>query len=218
MSQKRCNRCGETKPEAGFYKRKSASDGLNPWCIDCYRRWHRDRYKPKGSDDPRACEWCAKEYTPKQRSLAQRFCSSNCKMRARYWRDNPREARSCDFCKTDITHMRKDARFCSGTCAGRYRGRNLTPERRRAYRLWSKYRITVDDYEALLAKQGEVCAICGTSNPKTSHGFWHVDHCHRSGKVRGLLCGTCNTGLGSFYDRTSVLRRAAAYLEATASD
>jgi hypothetical protein len=113
--------------------------------------------------------------------------------------------------------MRRDARFCNDACAAKHRGRNLTPEQRRAYRLWSKYKITAEDYDALLAKQGGVCAICGGADPRTTHGFWHVDHCHTGGQVRGLLCSTCNTGLGSFYDQPDVLRRAADYLEANAS-
>ena len=201
-----------------FYKRKSSTDGLNPWCKDCYRQWHRDRYTPQGTDDPRTCEWCKTEFTPKQRNGTQKFCSNNCKARARYWRVNPRERRACEFCGADITERRRTTRFCSAQCSNRFTNKNRTPEQRRAYRLWSKYKITAEKYDSLLQAQGGACAICRASEPGTSHGFWHVDHCHNEGHVRGLLCSTCNTGLGSFRDQPAVLRRAADYLEAAASD
>lgn len=52
------------------------------------------------------------------------------------------------------------------------------------------------------------CEICGRYTTKRQ-----VDHCHRTGKIRGMLCRECNLGLGHFLDRPSVLRRAADYLE-----
>jgi len=75
-----------------------------------------------------------------------------------------------------------------------------------------KYGITPEDFDAMLAAQGGVCAVCGTSGID-SRGFRpHIDHCHRSGRVRGILCGPCNRGLGSFRDSPEVLRGALAYL------
>ncbi|WP_432169062.1 endonuclease VII domain-containing protein [Streptomyces sp. 1222.5] len=218
MKEKRCNRCGQTKSVEDFYKRKSSTDGLNPWCKECYRLWHRDRYTSLGDDAPRTCERCGTEFTPKQRNGTQRFCSKNCKARARYWRENPKEQRTCGWCGADITHRRGSARFCLAECSQKNRNALVTPEQRRAARLWSRYKITAEAYAALLHAQDGACAICRAASPGTSHGFWHVDHCHTSGKVRGLLCSTCNTGLGSFRDHPVYLRRAADYLEAAASD
>lgn len=65
--------------------------------------------------------------------------------------------------------------------------------------------------EEMLNEQGGVCAICGAGSAKR----WHLDHCHSSGKVRGVLCSECNTGIGKLHDSASLLRRAAEYLEAT---
>ena len=79
-------------------------------------------------------------------------------------------------------------------------------------RLWGKYKITSEDYDLLLEEQGGLCAICRGAEPKTPHGFWHVDHCHTRGDVRGLLCSSCNTGIGHFFDQPDVLIRAAEYL------
>lgn len=72
-----------------------------------------------------------------------------------------------------------------------------------------KYGITVEQYHAMAEAQGQVCAICGGSVERR----FHVDHCHASGVVRGLLCQFCNTGLGMFRDEPDRLRSAAEYLE-----
>ena len=72
-----------------------------------------------------------------------------------------------------------------------------------------RYGMSLLDYDALLALQGGVCAICG----KKSKRRLGVDHCHSSHKVRGLLCSKCNVGLGNYDDDTDRLRAAIAYLE-----
>lgn len=75
---------------------------------------------------------------------------------------------------------------------------------------WLKrYGITITDYEALLHKQNGKCAICGQ---KSKDHTLAVDHCHRTRRVRGLLCSQCNQGLGRFKDKPELLRRAIAYL------
>lgn len=84
---------------------------------------------------------------------------------------------------------------------------------KRASHLRRKYGLSIAEVEEMLARQGGVCAICGSAGPD-SRGFRpHIDHCHKSGKVRGVLCGRCNAGLGSFCDNTATLRAAIAYLE-----
>lgn len=82
-------------------------------------------------------------------------------------------------------------------------------------RLKRVYGITQDQYEEMFAAQGNVCAICGKPQPGSSKLF-HVDHSHRTGKVRGILCPRCNTGLGMFKDNPAALRAAADYLERAA--
>lgn len=77
-----------------------------------------------------------------------------------------------------------------------------------------EYGITWDDYNRMLEDQGNVCAICGTSDPGHTREVWCIDHCHTTGKVRGLLCNTCNIGLGAFRDNTANLAKAIDYLEA----
>lgn len=74
-----------------------------------------------------------------------------------------------------------------------------------------KYGLTLEEYEARLAAQGGVCALCG--GPCSSGQQLAVDHCHTTNRVRGLLCGSCNLGLGKFRDAPVLLRLAADYLE-----
>jgi hypothetical protein len=70
-----------------------------------------------------------------------------------------------------------------------------------------KYGLTEEAYGAMVASQGGCCLICGTSVDRL-----HVDHDHSTGDVRGLLCQSCNHGLGNFKDRIDLLLRAADYL------
>jgi hypothetical protein len=72
------------------------------------------------------------------------------------------------------------------------------------------YGLTIEDYDRMLVQQGHVCKIC-KRNPDNK---LHIDHCHATKKVRGLLCRKCNTGLGNFDDDPERLREGAAYLEA----
>jgi hypothetical protein len=73
-----------------------------------------------------------------------------------------------------------------------------------------QYGITEVDRDELIASQGGVCCIC-LSAPAA-----HVDHCHETGRVRGVLCFSCNAALGQFKDRPDAIRRAATYVEGNA--
>lgn len=160
---------------------------------------------------PRKCELdtCEIIFTPTD--IRKRFCSPNCKQTAKYRRDNPKIKKLCAYseCGVDISHMRGNAKFCSDNCTQKNR---LTPELRRKYRLSSKYGITPEKYDEMAEAQGHRCAICRRDDPGTKHGFWHIDHCHATGKLRQLLCTTCNTALGSFYDNAEWLMNAANYI------
>lgn len=69
--------------------------------------------------------------------------------------------------------------------------------------------FSVDVYDNFLRKQGSVCAICGLNNGKRR---LCADHDHKTGAPRGLLCHSCNTGLGSFRDSVLNLEKAKVYL------
>lgn len=72
------------------------------------------------------------------------------------------------------------------------------------------YGVPLDVYRAKLAAQNGLCAICGGPPGKRS---LNVDHDHVTGKVRDLLCATCNTGIGGLKDDPILMRRAADYID-----
>jgi hypothetical protein len=78
-------------------------------------------------------------------------------------------------------------------------------------RMWSLYRIRLEDYRRILDNQNGVCKIC--HGPPAEGSRLYVDHCHNSEVVRGLLCRACNTGIGQFKDNTDLLMRAIEYLQ-----
>jgi len=75
-----------------------------------------------------------------------------------------------------------------------------------------KYGVTLDDYNKMLEVQGGKCAICGRTEDTQHNDVLHVDHCHKTGAVRGLLCRGCNHVLGHMKDDVENLRRAIDYL------
>jgi hypothetical protein len=85
-----------------------------------------------------------------------------------------------------------------------------------------KFNLTREQHQEIFLRQGGVCAICGKEPTSRSHGRLQIDHNHRCcpgriscGKcVRGLLCLTCNYGLGQFKDSIEILERVCAFLEA----
>ncbi len=86
----------------------------------------------------------------------------------------------------------------------------------RSKNLQDKFGISADEYELLLAAQGDVCAICGqkeTAKWKGRTRYLAVDHDHSTGRVRGLLCAACNTGIGQLGDSIERLENAIAYLK-----
>ena len=95
--------------------------------------------------------------------------------------------------------------------------RKLHPDRVRNTDLKKDYGINLDDYDRMLAEQGGVCAICKQPERAFEKRFDRVrklavDHCHDTGKVRGLLCTGCNQGIGNFDHNIELLRLAITYL------
>lgn len=87
------------------------------------------------------------------------------------------------------------------------------PQKIQNYKLKKRYGISLDEYSELYKLQGGKCAICNKLETAT-HNFTKktiklaVDHCHKTGKVRGLLCQNCNRGIGKFHDNIENLENA----------
>ncbi len=96
----------------------------------------------------------------------------------------------------------------------RYRKEHDFREYKKEYhanKRFDKYGITRSDFEAMLENQNDSCAICQIKFDDKARPY--IDHCHDSGKVRGLLCLHCNTGLGHFEDKIELLEKAKEYLQ-----
>lgn len=88
------------------------------------------------------------------------------------------------------------------------------PDIHRRIALKTKYGLTPEDVVAMLNSQERLCALCGTDDPG-KHPGWVVDHCHRTKKVRGILCSPCNISLRKGRDTIEHLEKALAYIKRT---
>jgi hypothetical protein len=119
--------------------------------------------------------------------------------RSEFYKDSARKEGITAYCKPCKTSVNQNWRDNNPEL---YKQSQLRQRRKREYKLSDK------DMEGMLKYQQYQCGIC-----KTSIGWnCHVDHDHKTNKVRGLLCGTCNIGLGMFKDSSVILNNAIEYL------
>lgn len=125
------------------------------------------------------------------------------------------EARTatCSICgPTEIRYRPNDgARQCIVVARRRWDGGRKSPAAARDAWLKHRYGITADEYDELLRSQDGGCGICGGQS--TQGRRLAVDHDHSSGRVRGLLCSSCNVAIGALGDDLTSVLRAVRYLE-----
>jgi hypothetical protein len=121
--------------------------------------------------------------------------------------------RTCPECGVEYTPEAEAQVYCSGRC------RDKAAKARGTYNNSWRHKLPNRDkhYKTLVALFGEQCAICGwepdpEASGQGSYGRLCVDHCHGTGKVRGLLCNDCNRAIGAMKDDPDRLAKAAAYL------
>lgn len=160
--------------------------------------------RPKADMAPINCPVCGVQFTPMRET--QIACSRACYRQTPSWRESQR---------------RQDAR--PERQARQNELRRTVDERKlviqkynRQYQLKTKYNLTPEQHDEMLAAQNGLCALCG--NPPDPNGVraasrLHVDHDHLTGVVRELLCNVCNQGLGHFRDDPALLRAAADYID-----
>jgi hypothetical protein len=115
--------------------------------------------------------------------------------------------------------------YCKKCGAENRRLWHFTPQGQRSHRkigLRALYGMTLETYEAMLAGQNGLCAICGGHETRKNRAgnvmVLAVDHDHATGNIRGLLCSACNSGLASFRDDPTLLKNAVSYLERQQQD
>lgn len=92
----------------------------------------------------------------------------------------------------------------------KFQGSKKDKIRHRKCNLKRMYGLTLEDYDQMFEQQNGVCAVCG--GLATGGKRLVVDHCHITGKIRGLLCGNCNIGIGNMQDNVDILAQAIIYL------
>lgn len=147
---------------------------------------------PKKGQIKTHCKW-GHNYTPENTYLMGgiRQCKACRARRSSTWAKQNKEHNAR---KTALWRSRHPEKKIAG-----YRRSNLR-----------RYKMSLGEYEAMSVAQAGVCAIC--SEPCPTGKRLAVDHDHVSGRVRGLLCASCNNGLGRFRDDVDRLQRAADYL------
>ena len=103
------------------------------------------------------------------------------------------------------------------SCMSKYYKERNTPEKNRKDHLKQRFNLTPEDYKNLYDKQEGKCKICkkhfDLENEDNVNNILHVDHCHKTDKVRGLLCNSCNQGIGHLKDDPTLLYAAIEYLK-----
>ena len=129
------------------------------------------------------------------------------------------ETKICSKCKTEKSiiefyHRKKSKDGFSGVCKKcryKYNYEEKYPRPALELKLKRDYGISLIEYDKMFEQQGGVCAICGKSQPQQFHRL-AVDHDHKTNKVRGLLCQSCNGMLGLAKDNIVTLSNAIKYL------
>ncbi len=113
-----------------------------------------------------------------------------------------------EFYPKGVTRFQSHCKSCKRIAAS-----NFPTEARRRKLLWKEYKLSTEAYNALLKSQGGKCGVCGCISGGGKHkGHLHVDHCHATGRIRGLLCYQCNTALGKLGDDLAGVLRFVSYL------
>lgn len=118
---------------------------------------------------------------------------------------------SCKVCREAyMSKWRDNNRAKMKKTKNNWKKRN--PDKVKSSSLKSDYGIDLDKYKQLLLSQNNSCAICKRNQTEFKKAL-SVDHCHKTGYIRGLLCLKCNRSLGLLEDNPSLFRNAASYLE-----
>jgi hypothetical protein len=188
---KQCKDCNVEKPLGQFHKHSKMADGRHNYCIECFRRRNRERYYRRLEGDHRDRRR-TRPLTPQGHRLrpdcGERKPATEFAARKRAADGLHTYCKACNTARATASAER---------IYGSVRG----------YHLQRRYGLGAEEVAEMIENQGRVCAIC-LRKPAA-----HVDHEHGSGAVRGILCFTCNVGLGNFGDDPELMARGIDYLK-----
>ncbi len=191
---KACSICLTIKSIDAFSPQSTGRRGLQARCKFCFREY--DRKERAGNGNAHTIKW-----------LELRDQEG----------ENEKVCKDCLIIKPlSAFHSNKGhtaRKGCKSVCKKCTNAKNIyDPQVARQRGLKHKYGMSIEQYDEMLKDQGNCCAICGTNTPGHK-GRFVVDHNHKTGQVRALLCSACNTLLGMSKDDPKTLRKAARYLE-----
>lgn len=228
-----CSVCKSSKPLTDYWRHKDRPQERGYGCKDCRNR-QRDEHRINGGVrsykrlEKKVCPDCkiekeAAEYYNANSRIdgLSCYCRSCVGVRQKAYRNRPdvatrRKEATRNYAKTErckATRKTYNERVKSDPLlrervrvVGRayWHKSNLAKKRR-----VSKHGMSIDEFDALYIKQEKRCAICEKTLEERGAC---IDHCHSTGKVRGLLCANCNAGLGFFQDSQASLLSAVEYL------
>jgi len=196
MNTKTCNKCKENKATIYFEKDSRNKDGLQGICSNC-----RKIKKQKDRDDRRA--------GLNIKNIQNKTCNrcNETKPATEFYKDSGISDGRATICKN-----------CRDKTTLKYRRSNSIKVKNRTDKYNAKhyhklrlqrYKITPEEHQKMLIEQNNCCKICG-EKPKGKRPL-AIDHCHKTGKVRGLLCYRCNTSI-AILDNPNLLAKAESYL------
>jgi len=206
-----CIKCSTAKDDSEFPERGGLRRGRQSACLECRKAYGRDYMKKKR----------AGLIVPKRKRHVGALLFKKCGLCEtskpisqfykvnKLYEDNLLSAWS-QFCKPCNTIACRERRLRNGEGWKKktYRGRKQYNWK---LKLKVAYGITESDYYSMFNAQGRACAICRIS-PDRPAGL-HVDHDHATGRVRGLLCNSCNTAIGLLRDDVGRMKSAIQYIE-----
>lgn len=192
-----CGKCKLEKPVEEFYKNKRP--GKRPVTSECKmcaairsKYWHDNKNKSNPNYIPMLERKTVKK--DEEGNIVGKTCSRCRRYKlcsefyTRVMDGITCPSTYCKICSAEDGHSRKDKNYL--------------------VHIYNKYGVNAEQYYEMVDRQKGLCLICGIKPDKCLH----LDHCHSTGKVRGLLCMSCNHGIGNLRDDISVLENAIRYL------
>jgi hypothetical protein len=150
------------------------------------------------------CRWCSETFQVLPcRAARQVFCSKECRKIGRRPGRWLKASKVCEACG-EIFDLKSLKQYCCKKCI---------PEHTDLPR-WQKFGLTRPMYEQMIVDQGNKCKICSRSFDTLLTRNIHLDHCHATNKVRGVLCHSCNAFVGKLETHALLLEKALEYINA----
>ena len=186
MVDKICGHCGVVKPLEHCYSDRRSKDGLRSWCKEC-------------------CSESSKGYNADPNLKPGRLLRSR-NYKEVYYADPEKWDKKLQYDKDKYANdpVFREKFKATGKLWRIKNARKIINDK-----LFASFGITIEDYEKMLAEQNGVCRTCKQNRGKRRLA---VDHCHKTGKIRGLLCHYCNTTLGLVKEDIEILNNIKEYI------